>query len=82
MDSFNSSIKKGKEIEVVVQKAFLEFTAHRSFNTSKNTFEWALMHDVFHNVIKDDGDNIIIAFLPLSTSNRKVLCGLGKFDKV
>jgi len=45
MDSFNFSIKKSKEIEVVVQKAelnakaFLEVTAHKSFNTSKNTFE-------------------------------------------
>lgn len=88
MDSFNFSIKKGKEIEVVVQKAefnakaFFEVTAHKSFNTSKNTFEWALMHDVFYDVIKEDGDNIIIAFLPFSTSNRKVLCGLEKFDKV
>jgi len=40
------------------------------------------MHDVFYDVIKEDGDNITIAFLPFSTSPEKVLCGLEKFDKV
>ena len=48
------------------------------------TFEMALKHDCYHDIIsRNDIENkITVAFLPISTSKNIVTCGIQKFNKV
>lgn len=49
-----------------------------------NTFDRALHHDCFNDVIlRNEAENkVTVAFLPISTSNNIVFCGAQKFNKI
>jgi len=84
IDLLNLSIKKSKDIEHTIEesKIIIELKAKKSYDTSTKTFREALKHDCFYDVISQKDGNVTITFLPFSTSNNIVPCGLQKFDKI
>jgi hypothetical protein len=54
------------------------------FDISLETYEMALQHDCFYDIISRDevAKIVTVAFLPFSTSNNIVICGLQKFQKI
>jgi hypothetical protein len=48
------------------------------------TYKTALKHYSFHDIISSNEveDTVTIAFLPISTSSKKISCGIQKFDKI
>lgn len=74
--------KKVKSIEKVTQFALRDAKAWDSYITSHNTFKEALKHDCFYDIINQNNETVTIAFLPISTSENKVSCGLQKFNKI
>ena len=69
-----TSLHNNKDL-TIVKDIFLSYL---------NTFDRALHHDCFNDVIsRNEADNTVtVAFLPISTSNNIVSCGVQKFDKV
>jgi hypothetical protein len=53
-------------------------------NKYVDTFKQALKHDCFSDIISSNNidKTVTIAFLPISTSNNKVICGTQKFNKI
>jgi hypothetical protein len=53
-------------------------------NQYVKTFKKALEHDCYHDIVsRNDIENkVTVAFLPISTSGYKVLCGTQNFDKI
>ena len=81
--SFTSNeIKKGEETNAFIQNNFNNQKSLNIFNISKNAYIKALRHYCFYDIILEDEMHVTIKFLPISTSDKKVLCGLHKFNKV
>lgn len=74
------SIKKGEEIEHFIKDS-KQNVIQKALNTAKYTFTRALRHYCFYDIMEDDQDKVTIIFLPISTSDKKFLCGIQKFDK-
>lgn len=75
------NIKKGQEIEQVIKES-QQLILQKSINLASITFGRALRHYCFYDIINEDKDKITIIFLPITTSDKKILCGIQKFDKV
>jgi hypothetical protein len=70
----SKSIKKGEEIEQIIKYS-------KQLNSVRGLFKQALRHYCFYDIIDEQKDKVTIIFLPLSTSDKKILCGIKKFDK-
>ena len=83
---FNERIIRSKEIKKEINYALIKDTKVKEWDSylrSHNTFRKALEHDCFYDIIsKNDNGTLTIAFLPFSTSQNEVLCGLQRFDKI
>ena len=79
-----SSIKKGEEINKLIQASTVDSLVRHNFLLSKKAFKKALLHYCFYDIINENEaeNKVTVAFLPISTSNNIVLCGSQKFDKV
>jgi hypothetical protein len=85
MENINSvalSIKKGEEINKLIQVNTLDSLAKKNLFISKKAFKRALLHYCFYDIINENEATVTIAFLPISTSDNIVSCGIQKFDKV
>ena len=81
MKFINKNIKKGEEIEYLINES-TNLVVKKSLKVSRNAFKMALMHYCFYDIVKENEEMVTIVFLPISTSNNKVSCGIQKFDKV
>ena len=85
---FNERIIRSKEIKKEINYALIKDTKVKEWDSylrSHNTFRKALEHDCFYDIIsknENDDGTLTIAFLPFSTSQNEVLCGLQRFDKI
>jgi len=61
-----------------------QLLVHNALNQSLITFKKALKHDCFHDIIlKNEVDKTVtVAFLPISTSDNIVPCGIQSFNKI
>jgi len=91
-ENINSAMfntKKGEEIAKLVQanknttKTF-DFIIQNSFIKLKKVFKMALKHYCFYDIISRNeiDKTVTIAFLPISTSNNTVPCGIQSFNKI
>ena len=70
-------IKYSKEVEN--KKLLAEYVFFELFET----YKMALKHDCFHDVIsKNENGTLTIAFLPITTSENPIYCGIQKFGKI
>jgi hypothetical protein len=65
-------------------KEILDLSVKKSFDKSVKTFKQALKHDCYHDIIaRNEVENTVtVAFLPISTSNNIVPCGIQNFNKI
>jgi hypothetical protein len=91
LNIFNSNIKnsvlikqKIDNIRVTTSKEIIESPVKDIVYKSLDTFEMALKHDCYHDIIsRNEVDKTVtIAFLPISTSDNIVPCGTQKFNKI
>ena len=75
------SIKKGEEIEQAIKES-QQRVIQKSIYLASMTFKRALRHYCIYDILNEDKDKITIIFLPITTSDKKILCGIQKFDKV
>ena len=71
--------KKVSEIEKLIQEA----SPLKAWTSSKYTFKRALLHRNIHDIILENEQEktVTIIFLPISTSKKKILCGIQQFKK-
>ena len=81
MTLFSFDIKKGEIIENLIKDSIL-INVKKSLNTSTKTYKRALHHYCISDIVDQKEDKVTIIFLPISTSESKVLCGIQKFDKI
>jgi hypothetical protein len=82
INSVESSIKKGEEINKLIQVNTLDALVRHNLLLSKKAFKKALLHYCYYDIINKNNNTVTIAFLPISTSDNIVPCGNQKFDKV
>ena len=76
--------KFNNDAMVSYSKNLLDLSIKNSYDQSVITFKKALQHDCFHDVIsRNKADKTVtVAFLPISTSEYKLSCGIQKFNKI
>jgi hypothetical protein len=76
--------QKIDNIIVHTSKELLESPVKDIVYISVDTFEMALKHDCYHDIIARNAieNTVIIAFLPITTSSNIVLCGIQEFNKI
>ena len=87
MQFLDYEIEKSKETAQLVnnvKQTMLDKELLVAKSSLIKTYEMALQHDCFHDIITENEveKTVTIAFLPYSTSSNQVLCGIQKFDKI
>ena len=78
----DTEVAKVKNIEKIINKAFDELAAKKSLIQSQKTFKKALEHDCIYDIISKNEETVTIAFLPITTSENPIYCGIQKFEKI
>src|ERR1700722_8953190 len=52
-----------------------------AFSITKETFKRALIHHCVYDIIDKNEHKVTIIFLPISTSDKDILCGIQNFNK-
>jgi hypothetical protein len=87
MSNVYIDIKKGEEISNLIQNNkvakidIIDYTiAQKSFDIARHTYLRGLKHYCFYDIISENEETVTIIFLPISTSDNKVSCGIHKFE--
>src|ERR1700761_2106994 len=76
------NIKKSEEIKQSITDATVKPDINIAYNRAFNTFKMALKHYCFYDFIDKKTEEVTIIFLPISTSNNRLLCGIQRFEKI
>jgi hypothetical protein len=76
--------QKIDNIRVNTSNEILESPVKDIVYISLDTFEKALEHDCYHDIIaRNEIENTVtVAFLPITTSSNIILCGIQEFNKI
>jgi hypothetical protein len=68
----------------VIKSPKLNKTTQYILNRYFKTFNKALEHDCFNDIIASNEveKTVTVAFLPITTSKNKLLCGIQEFNKI
>ena len=84
LKTINLDLEKSQEIKCLIEdtKEVNCNLANKSLSKLEYTYKRALHHYCFSDIISQNEDTVTIVFLPISTSNRSISCGIQSFDKI